>query len=121
MMNLRESASYQRYKRALVERQVREGRLPVEPAIAGTLASLTALETLNFALTGSSFTVNKVLAIYLPTMEFTFNEVLRAPSCTACSPLPERDDTELYFDMGIFIDPAKEPSLNAALRTGSSA
>jgi bacteriocin biosynthesis cyclodehydratase domain-containing protein len=98
-MNLRENASYQQYKRALVERQVREGQLPLEPAIVGLLASHSALEILNFSLTGSSFTVNKILAIHLPTMEFAFNEVLRAPTCTACGSVPERDDTELYFDM----------------------
>ena len=99
MMNLRESASYQSYKRALVERQVREGVLPVEPAIVGMLASHTSFEALNYMLTGSSVTVNKVLGIYLPTMEVTYNEVLRSPVCSACSSSPERDDAELYFDM----------------------
>lgn len=120
MMNLRESASYQRYKRALVERHVKEGQLPVEPAMRGILASHTALETLNYALTGSTFTTNKFLAIYLPTMEFTYNEVLRAPSCTACSPSPERDDQELYFDMGSFIGRANGRSQDAASRKSSS-
>jgi bacteriocin biosynthesis cyclodehydratase domain-containing protein len=102
-MNLRESASYQRYKRALIERAVRHGPMPIEPAVAGMLASHTALEALNFYLTGSCVTVNKVLAVYLPTMEFTYNEVLRSPVCTACSSSPERDDTELYFDMSTFV------------------
>ncbi len=121
MMNLRESGSYQQYKRAIVERQVKEGQLPVEPAISGIVASHTALETLNFALTESSFTVNKVLAIYLPTMEFTYNEVLRAPGCPACSPIPERDDKELYADMGLFIDRSTDSSLESSLRKGFSA
>jgi len=104
MMNLREHASYQRYKQIIVEGHVKIGQQPVLPAILGLLATHTALETLNFAVTGSSFTINKVLAIYLPTMEFTFNEVLRNPSCTVCSPSSERDDKELYFDMGAFIE-----------------
>ena len=104
MMNLREHASYQRYKQIIAEGQVKNGQLSVLPVILGLLAAHTALETLNFALTGSSFTINKVLAIYLPTMEFTFNEVLRNPSCTACSSSSERDDKELYFDMGAFIE-----------------
>lgn len=104
MMNLREHASYQRYKQIIVEGHVKTGQQPVIPAILGMLAAHTALETLNFALTGSSFTINKVLAIYLPTMEFTFNEVLRNPNCSVCSPSSERDDKELYFDMGAFIE-----------------
>ncbi|MBV9786971.1 MAG: TOMM precursor leader peptide-binding protein [Chloroflexi bacterium] len=104
MMNLRESGSYQRYKRALVKQRVQQGIPPIEPVLRSMLASHTALEVMNFALTGSSCTVNKLLAIYLPTMEFTYNEVLRAPGCPACSPLPERDDSELYFDSSIFIN-----------------
>jgi bacteriocin biosynthesis cyclodehydratase domain-containing protein len=103
IMNLRETASYQRYKQALVEGHIKYGRLPVELVLLGLLASHTALETLNFVQTANSFTVNKVLAIYLPTMEFTFNEVLRVPGCTACSPSSERDDKELYFDVRAFI------------------
>ena len=99
IMNLRENTSYQRYKQALVEGQIKYGQLPVESVLLGLLSSHTALDSLNYILTGSSFTVNKVLAIYLPTMEFTFNEVLRVPSCAACSASSERDDRELYFDI----------------------
>jgi bacteriocin biosynthesis cyclodehydratase domain-containing protein len=98
-MNLREAASYQRYKRALVEREIRCGRPPVEPVLVGLLASHTAFEALNFLLTRASSLVNKVLAIYLPTMEITYNEVLRVPGCEACSPIVERDGKELYFDI----------------------
>lgn len=102
-MNLREAASYQRYKRALVEREIRCGRPPVEPVLVGLLASHTAFEALNFLLTGASSLVNKVLAIYLPTMEITYNEVLRVPGCEACSPIVERDGKELYFDIRALI------------------
>jgi len=98
-MNLRENGSYQRYKQALAEGEVRRGPLAIEPALLGILASHAALEALNFALTGYSFTLGKVLTIYLPTMEFNFNEVLRAPTCPACGCVPERDASELYFGM----------------------
>jgi len=104
IMNLRESASYQRYKLAIADRQVRFGQLPLEPVTSGILASLASLETMNYALTGSSSTVSKMMALYLPTMEFTYNEVLRLPGCTGCSPSPERDDQQLYFDMGVLIN-----------------
>jgi bacteriocin biosynthesis cyclodehydratase domain-containing protein len=99
MMNLRGAASYQSYKAALVDQKVKKGQLPIEPILASLLASHTAFEALNYLLTQTSFTVGKVLAIYLPTMEFTFNEVLRVPGCPACAPLAERDEKELYFDM----------------------
>jgi bacteriocin biosynthesis cyclodehydratase domain-containing protein len=98
-MNLRESGSYQRYKQALAEGEVRRGPLAIEPALIGMLASHAALEALNYALTGYSFTVGKILTVYLPTMEFSFSEVLRAPTCPSCGSLPEREATELYFGM----------------------
>jgi bacteriocin biosynthesis cyclodehydratase domain-containing protein len=102
-MNLREAASYQRYKAALAD-----GALTVAPALAPPLAGLVAahaaLEAINFALAGRTFTLGKVLAIYLPTMEFSFNEVLRVPGCPACAPTAERDDRALYFDIATFAD-----------------
>jgi thiazole/oxazole-forming peptide maturase SagC family component len=97
-MNLRESGSYQRYKNALVEGEIRSSRLPIAAILQSMLAAHVSSEALNFALTGFTFTVNKMLAIYLPTMEFSFNEVLRLPGCPACGSSIERDDKELYFD-----------------------
>lgn len=104
VMNLRESASYQRYKNALVEGRATGVGAPLDSVLSAMLASLTAFETLNFLLTGTSFTVGKMLSIYLPTMEFAFNEVLRLPSCPACSPAPESDDRELYFDVRTLLE-----------------
>lgn len=99
MMNLRESDSYVRYKNALVEGEIALGRSPLESSLASLAASHAALDALNFLLTGSAFTVGKVLSVYLPTMEFSYNEVLRLPGCAACGPVVERDDKELYFDI----------------------
>ncbi len=104
VMNMRESASYQRYKSALVEGRAAGIGAPLDPVLGAMLASLTAFEALNFLLTGASFTVGKMLSIYLPTMEFCFNEVLRSPDCPACSPAPERDDKELYFDVRALLE-----------------
>ncbi len=99
MMNLRESDSYVRYKNALVEGEIVGARAPLQSALCSMVASHAALDAINFLLTGSAFTNNKLLSIYLPTMEFAYNEVLRLPGCTACGPVVERDDSELYFDI----------------------
>ncbi len=105
VMNMRESASYQRYKTALVEgRATSRAGIPVDAVLGAILSSLTAFEALNFLLTSASFTVGKMLSIHLPTMEFTFNEVLRLPGCPSCSPAPECDDKELYFDARILME-----------------
>ncbi|MEV7908111.1 hypothetical protein, partial [Streptomyces anulatus] len=57
-----------------------------------------ALEAINLAHTGASFTSGKMLGFYLPTWETTVNEVLQVPGCAACSPVAQRDETELYFE-----------------------
>jgi bacteriocin biosynthesis cyclodehydratase domain-containing protein len=102
-MNLRHGDGYRLYKQALVEGSVTEAPMPVEPVLAGMLASHTAFEALNFTLTGAGFSVGKVLSIHLPTFEFAFNEVLRVPGCPACGPSPEAEDPQLYFDLGSYL------------------
>jgi bacteriocin biosynthesis cyclodehydratase domain-containing protein len=99
LMNMREAGSYLSYKRALAEGRVTGGLAPLDATLESMLASHAAFESLNYLLTGAGFTVGKMLAIYLPTMEFTFNEVLRLPGCPACGPAPELDDRELYFEV----------------------
>jgi len=103
-MNLRNAASYVAYKEALVQHRIKRGEMPMEPMMRAMLASHAAMEIVNFTKTNYSFVVGKALSIFLPTMEFAYNEVLRVPGCPACSPLSERDDTELYFDITTLIN-----------------
>jgi bacteriocin biosynthesis cyclodehydratase domain-containing protein len=106
MMNLRESANYQRYKRAIVERIVKAGAVPVEPVVSNILAGHTAIEALNYLLTDHSSLIGKVLSIYLPTMEFTYHDVLRVPNCRSCAPQSATMRRELHFDVAAVIEPA---------------
>lgn len=99
LMNLREAASYQAYKQALLDGRVSGATRTLDGVIGGLLASLVSVEALNFSITGTTPTVGKILCLYLPTMEFTYNEILRVPGCPACGSVPERDDRELYFDI----------------------
>lgn len=98
-MNLRQERAYQAYKNALVERELALGKLPLEPILINLVAAHAALEIGNYVAAGYDFTVGKCMSLFLPTMEFAFNEVLRVPNCPACSPVSERDDKELYFDL----------------------
>ncbi len=99
LMNMRGNSGYQAYKRAIIEGEIKRGEVPMAAILRSLLASHVALETLNLAVTETSFTVSKILSIYLPTMEFTFHEVLKVPGCEACGSSAERDDRELYFDI----------------------
>lgn len=103
MMNLRESAGYQRYKTALARGAVHSGEQPLLGSLRSLLASHVALEVINYAHTGSAFTVEKVLSIYLPTMEIAYHEILRLPGCSTCGSIAERDDSSLYFDARVWI------------------
>lgn len=98
-MNLRESESYQRYKNAIVLNQVYlQEDDPLFPVTSNLLVSHAVLEIVNFLTTQCSFTTNKILSIFLPTMEFIYHEVLRISSCRTCGNMSHRDDTQLYFD-----------------------
>ncbi len=97
-MNLREKASYQRYKQALARRAVQDGHSPVLPPLLALLVAHTALEACNFALSGSTYTSEKVLGIYVPAMEISYHELLPVPGCPGCGSLAGRDDSSLYFD-----------------------
>ncbi|MFD4632120.1 TOMM precursor leader peptide-binding protein [Streptomyces sp. NPDC058284] len=106
VMNLREGAAYQRYKQALAASdgpgaEHGDGGTGV---LSSLLASHTALEALNMAVTGMTSTVGKVLGVYLPSMEMVYSEVLRLPGCPSCGAVPERDGTEVYFDVRRWID-----------------
>ncbi|MFF9350080.1 TOMM precursor leader peptide-binding protein [Streptomyces sp. NPDC014734] len=98
-MNIRESASYQRYKEALATGQVRTGEPALLSAMRTTLVGHAALEAINLLAAGSTFSVGKVLGIYVPTMEIAWSDVLKLPGCRGCSSLAGRDDTHLYFDV----------------------
>ena len=97
-MNLREGANYQKYKSAIVAGQIRLGTSPMLAPLASLLSAHLVIEVLNFVLTGTTFTVGKMLVIHVPTMEVSFPDVLRMPGCSACGAVPERDGHALYFD-----------------------
>lgn len=99
-MNLREYHSYQKYKAAIVENKiVKHAEFPMNGVLHALLISHLTLEILNYVLTGCGFTKNKVLSIYLPTMEIAFNEFLKVSTCQNCGSQPHRDDAQLYFDV----------------------
>jgi bacteriocin biosynthesis cyclodehydratase domain-containing protein len=100
---VREHSNYQAYKRALADGFVREGSPVLPRPIEGMLANLGAIEVCGFLLAETSFTVGRVLSIYLPAFEFSFNEFLRLPSCRACVPAVESNETQLHFDLRSYI------------------
>lgn len=99
MMNLRESASYQNYKNALLENKVHRQPWTPNKVMLNLLAAHACFDIVNFLLTGSCFTLRKMLGIYLPTMEFAFHEVLPLATCQVCGAVLHRTDGQLYFDM----------------------
>lgn len=101
LMNLKEAKNYIDYKNLLSAGKVKMGKMPHGYAIDGILASHLAFEIMNLRLAGNNFTRNKMLSIYLPTMEMAFNEVLKVPGCPVCGSSLEKDHFELHFEMGM--------------------
>ena len=97
-LNLREGAAYQRYKQALARAEVQHGSPPLLAPLDGLLTSYLAIETLNLLTTGWTFTVGRLLAIHLPTLEHSMPDVLRVPGCRGCGSVAERDAEVFYFD-----------------------
>jgi bacteriocin biosynthesis cyclodehydratase domain-containing protein len=98
-MNLRESENYQRYKNAILLKQVYTSHEdPLCEVTSNVLIAHGMLEILNYLTTQCTFTANKVLSIFLPTMEFVYHELLSLPACRTCGSIPYRDDTQVYFD-----------------------
>jgi bacteriocin biosynthesis cyclodehydratase domain-containing protein len=117
-LSMRESESYARYKRALAARSVKTGKPHLMGPFRGLLASLAAMEVANLMSTGSNFTLGKALTLFLPTMEFSFNEVLRVPGCPACSPMTEQHEQGLYFDVKGYVNTLYSANGNGASRNG---
>lgn len=104
MMNMRELASYQKYKAALADKLVTDSSHPLAGTLVDLLASHVSMELLNWLKSGSNFTINRVLGIYLPTMEMAFHEVLPSPFGSAATSLQSRDATDLYFNVRDWLD-----------------
>jgi len=97
-MNLREYASYQRYKETLAVNECTENIINKSSPVMHVLAAHLAMEIINYRYAMTCFTKSKALSIYLPTMEIFFNEVLRLSGCSVCGSVSHRDDQQLYYD-----------------------
>ncbi|MDQ1122637.1 hypothetical protein [Microbacterium trichothecenolyticum] len=99
MMNTRELASYQKYKDALAKEMVIGEGDPLGGPLVDLLAAHLSIEVVNWLKSGANFTVNKILGIYLPTMEMAYHEILPSPFNSSATSLQSRDATDLYFNV----------------------
>lgn len=95
-MNLRERQSYLSWMRSAAD-QVQAGRPDVAASTKALLAAHVSHETTSIARRGLSTTRNKVLSIYLPTMEIAFNDVLPMAKFDGASQFTAASD--LYYDI----------------------
>lgn len=97
-MNLRDNTSYQKYKNALIRHNVLQPHDALSEVCIKLLAAHGIYEMINYFKTSRNFTKNKVLTIFLPTMEFIYHNVLRLAACTTCGSHHYKDETQNYFD-----------------------
>ena len=96
-MNLRERQSYLSWMRAAAADKVKTGSSAMRASARTLLAAHTAYEAANIARGGLYATRNKVLSVYLPTMEIAFNDVLPMAKFDAASQFDAAPD--LYYDI----------------------
>lgn len=96
-MNLREHASYLSWIRAYEEHTARSTSPLVDASTLHLLASLVANEVCKLATNGLATTRNKVLSIYLPTMEIAYNDILPMAVYDGDSQFSTASD--LYYDI----------------------
>ncbi|MDQ6713087.1 MAG: TOMM precursor leader peptide-binding protein [Candidatus Dormibacteraeota bacterium] len=58
---------------------------PVLPSYSEVAASLGAISTLRFLLSGTAFTVGRAVHVDFERMSFDYQDVLRVPRCPACN------------------------------------
>jgi bacteriocin biosynthesis cyclodehydratase domain-containing protein len=104
-MNLRNSPAYLNYKNALLDGKVDAVDFYPEKIIQSLLASHASMEILNYCLTGSSFTINKIMSVYLPTMEIVFHEIFKVSTCKACYPAKAARKKEAYYNLSTLLNP----------------
>ena len=96
-MNLRERQSYLSWMRAAAADKVKTGTSAITASVRTLLAAHVAHEATNIAQGGLYTTRNKVLSVYLPTMEIAFNDVLPMAKFDATSQFDSAPD--LYYDI----------------------
>lgn len=96
-MNLRERQSYLSWMRAAISGKVRFGEPVIDSSVLALLAAHVAHEVTNLAFQELSTTRNKVLSIYLPTMEISYNDILPLAKYDTESQFNVASD--LYYDI----------------------
>lgn len=104
-MNIRESVRYVDYKKKIFAgNPTRVSQKPLLEVLEHILCAHVVLEVTNYLLTENTYTIGKVLSMYLPTMEIAYNEVLPFSGCSVCGKNTVRDDYQLYFDIEEMIE-----------------
>ena len=96
-MNLRERQSYLSWMRVAAADRVRAGATAVAASVRAILAAHVAHEAVSIARNGLNTTRNKVLSVYIPTMEIAYNDVL--PMSRFDAPAQVETAPDLYYDI----------------------
>ena len=67
------------------------------------LCSLSCIELINYISSGQCITKNKLLSLYLPTMEFTYHKILPLPGCRVCGIDNAFHGHQVHFDTGALL------------------
>ena len=99
LMNCQEPVHYQNYKKALLKESVTHGAcVQARSHIPLLLAGHILHEVHQFLSSDKNITTGKVLAIHLPTMCFTYHDILKLSGCRSCDSFTPAVKSQLFFD-----------------------
>lgn len=103
-MNMKNSLSYLQYKKSIVQKKIKMAKPTTNESILHLACSLTSLEISSYLTTGRSIATHKMLSIYIPTMEFSYQKILKLPGCRVCGIDNAIQGHQVHFDSGALLE-----------------
>jgi bacteriocin biosynthesis cyclodehydratase domain-containing protein len=103
LMNTRQSMDYLQYKKAAMAKKIKRAVPEVENDVIHFASSLASMEISHYLTTGRCIAKQKMLSVFMPTMEFAYHKILRLPGCRVCGVDNALHGHQLHFDMGALI------------------
>jgi len=99
-MNLRNSDQYHKYKKAIcLSQNLDKSYINISTPITDLFVSHIAMETLSYVVSKKNMTTERMLSIYLPSLEMRFNQLIPLESCSGCGGGKQRTIQQLFFDI----------------------
>lgn len=103
LMNAKKTADYLHYKKLMMTKRIRKAIPQLNSDVIHFASALASMEISHYLATGSCIAKQKMLSVFMPTMEFAYHKILRLPGCRVCGVDNALSGHQIHFDMGALI------------------